>query len=300
MMTQDAGRSENPSAEIAERAGVSEDLLREIEGVAVDLARLAGAEIVNSLGKLLTVRYKGAEDASQLFRDPVSEVDSRVEDLIRLRLAERFPGHDILGEERTDRPGRGHAFIWAVDPVDGTTNFVNGFPLFAGSIGVLHAGQPVVGALWCSSSHALRAGIYHAHIGGSLCFDGDTLAPRLNSEVRRGLAGEPRLEADDLPWEVRKTGSAAIECAFVAAGLLKVARFERPNPWDVAGGIALVQAAGGEVRTLQNGSWSRFDSFDAASPTGGERDVGYWRQPIILGDPESVDAMCRWHAPGAA
>ena len=83
------------------------------------------------------------------FRDPVSEVDGQVEVLIRARLADGFPEHDILGEEMDERPGRDHDFVWAVDPIDGTTNFVNGFPLFAASIGVLYRGRPVVGAVWC-------------------------------------------------------------------------------------------------------------------------------------------------------
>lgn len=280
--------------------GLTDDLLRGIEGMAVELARLAGAEIVNSLGKILTVRYKGEEGVEQLWRDPVSEVDSRVEDLIRARLAERYPGHDILGEESSERPGRGHDFVWAVDPVDGTANFVNGFPLFSGSVGVLHKGRPVVGALWCSTSHALRAGIYHARMGGTLSFEGETLERPSNAAIRRGLAGEPRLEADDLPWEVRKTGSAAIECAFVAAGLLRVTRFERPNPWDVAGGMALVEAAGGVVRTLSKDGWEAFESFEADAPEGGERDIGYWRQPVILGQAEAVEMLCRRHAPAAS
>ena len=192
--------------------GVSAGLLAEIETLAVELARLAGAEIVNSLGKLLAVRYKGVPEEEPHWRDPVSEVDGHVEQLIRARLAERFPGHDILGEEIEERPGRGHDFIWAVDPIDGTTNFINGFPAFAASIGVVHKGQPIVGALWCASTHALRAGVYHAHRGGPLHFDNEPLKREHNPDIRRRLAGEPDLAQDRLhPFEVRKTGSAAIE-----------------------------------------------------------------------------------------
>jgi len=79
---------------------------------------------------------------------------------------------------------------------------------------------------------------------------------RRNQAVRRHLAGEPWASPGGaLPWEMRKTGSAAIECAFVAAGLLRVARFGRPHIWDVAGGMALVRAAGGEVRTKAPQGW---------------------------------------------
>lgn len=107
------------------------------------------------------------------------------------------------------RPGRNHDFVWAVDPIDGTTNFVNGFPLFAASIGVLHRGRPIVGALWCATSHRLRAGVYHARADGELCFEGNSVMPTANPAVRGGLAGMPDCARNVGPWEVRKTGSAA-------------------------------------------------------------------------------------------
>ena len=95
-------------------------------------------------------------------------------------------------------------------------------------------------------THALRAGVYHAQRGGLLHFDNEPLKREHNPDIRRRLAGEPDLAQDRLhPFEVRKTGSAAIECAFVAAGLLRVARFERPNVWDIAGGLVLVGFCGG-------------------------------------------------------
>lgn len=262
------------------------DELAAIEARAVELARLAGTEIVTALGRTLAVRYKAADAAAIPFKDPVSEVDHRVESLIRDRLAELFPDHGIVGEEIEGGDAPEHDIVWVVDPVDGTANFVNGFPLFAASVGVLWRGEPVVGALWCSTSHALRPGVYHARRGGRLAFDEAPLEVRRQGEVRRHLAGEPQaIDSADLPWDVRKTGSAAIECAFVAAGLLRVARFAAPNAWDVAGGIVLVQAAGGEVRSWADGSWQPFARF-----TGPVRpnDPRGWRQPVILGEPAAV------------
>ena len=111
-------------------------------------------EIQNALGRTLAIRYKKSAEGAPAFRDPVSEVDHAVEALIRARLAEPFPsmGSSARRSRRRDRP---HDFLWAIDPIDGTTNFINGFPLFAASIGILHRGQPDVGAIWCSTSHAL-------------------------------------------------------------------------------------------------------------------------------------------------
>jgi myo-inositol-1(or 4)-monophosphatase len=272
--------------------------LEHIEQLAIELAGIAGAEIVAALGSILKVRYKtGAsgkakEAAKAVWRDPVSEVDRKVEELIRARVAEHFPNHDIIGEEMEHRPGLGHDFIWAVDPIDGTANFINGFPMFAASIGVLYRGRPVVGAVWCSASHALRAGIYHATLGGKLRFDGSDVTPKVNPDVRRRLAGVPVAKAEDGAWETRKTGSAAIECAFVAAGLLQVSRFASPNIWEIAGGLALIHAVGGSVRLQANGFWLPMLGFEAPQGTDGNPDLRYWRHPVVIGTADAVEQMC--------
>jgi myo-inositol-1(or 4)-monophosphatase len=276
---------------MSDAASLPDEELAAIERMAVELARLAAAEITTALGRTLAVRYKGARPDEAAPKDPVSEVDHKVEVLVRARLAERFPEHGIIGEE-IDEPAAGsHDVVWVIDPIDGTANFVNGLPLFAAAIGALHRGRPVAGAVWCSTSHALRAGVYHARAGGPLCFEDEPLAVRRNEAVRRHLAGEPEATADaGLPWDVRKTGSAAIECAFVAAGFLRVARFERPNVWDVGGGLVLVQAAGGEVWARGPKGWEPFAGF------GDREEARRWRQPLILGEPEAVALLCHAHA----
>src|SRR5690606_20927247 len=100
-----------------------------------------------------------------------------------------FPGHHILGEEFANPPTKPGGIVWAIDPVDGTANFINGLPLFCGSVGVLRDGVPVAGALWCASSHALRAGVYHCVEGGPLMFEEEPVTRRENPDVRRKLGG---------------------------------------------------------------------------------------------------------------
>jgi myo-inositol-1(or 4)-monophosphatase len=261
--------------------------LAEFERVAVELARLAAAEIQTALGRELAIRYKGAEqrEGAAQYRDPASEADERIERLIRDRLAERFPDHGVVGEEMATLPGQPGAPVWVIDPIDGTANFVNGLPLFAASIGVMHQGLPVVGALWCSTSHALRHGVYHARRGGCVSFDESPVTLRDHADLRRYLAGEPDpTVGEHLHWEVRKTGSASIECAFVAAGLLRVARFAAPHIWDVAGGFALVQAAGLEVREHVGGTWRPLGPVEqSVLPT--------WQRPVIIGEADAVAAL---------
>ena len=261
----------------------------EAELLAVELATLAGAEIMTALNRTMTVSYKGAPGT---FRDPVSEVDRKVEVLIRARLSERFPSHDILGEEMDERPGRGHDVVWAVDPIDGTSNFVNGFPLFSASVGVLYKGDPLVGALWCSSSHALRPGVYHARAGATLRFDAQPVIRVPNPTVHRRLGGDPSASTRGMPWDIRKTGSAAIECAFVAAGLLQVARFAQPNIWDVAGGIALARAAGRDVFVRDAKRWKPFDGFARTIGNDAHEVLRDWHLPLIIGEPDAVARAC--------
>jgi myo-inositol-1(or 4)-monophosphatase len=267
--------------------------IRDLEEAAAEFAALAGAEITSALGSIFKVRYKtGAADLKSL-RDPVSEIDSHVEVMIRKHLAQCFPEHGIVGEELAEHEGIDPDYVWAIDPIDGTTNFVNGFPLFAASIGVLHRGLPIVGAVWCSISHALRPGVYHARIDGKLRFDGSDVTPKINAGVMRRLAGVPVIaNADEAGWETRKTGSAALECALVAAGLLEVASFASPNIWDVAAGVTLVKAGGGVVYEHKKEGWRRLEKFPARASTLRIEDLQRWRSPLIVGSERAVSQMC--------
>lgn len=264
-----------------------------VELLAVELATLAGAQIVAAMSRSLTVRYKGPQGS---FRDPVSEVDRGVEVLIRARLAAEYPTHDILGEEILDRPGCSHDVVWAIDPLDGTSNFVNGFPMFSATIGVLAHGRPVVGATWCSTSHLLRPGVYHASLGGPLCFDGQPVLHPMNPTLRRRLAGEPGISVPNAPWDMRKTGSAALECAFAAVGLLQFARFASPNIWDVAGGLALARAAGRAIMVRERDRWREFRSFGRGTDADKVEVMRDWRRPLIVGEPVAVAEALRLQA----
>ena len=265
--------------------------LESIGSLALRLARLAGAEMTAALGRHLAVAYKPTAPEEHNLKDPVSEVDRAVEAALRAEIEATFPDHHILGEEFANPPTRPGGIVWAIDPVDGTANFINGLPLFCGSIGVLRDGVPVVGALWCASSHALRAGVYHCIEGGPLMFDEEPVTKRENPEVRRKLGGfRDASHRSPARWEPRRTGSAAIECAFVAAGLMEVAQFERPNVWDIAAGVALVHATGGIALSREPEGWRQFTHFSAEATEG---DLRGWRKPVVVGAPEAAEALCK-------
>jgi len=263
-------------------------LYQELEETAYDLAVLAGERIIASLGQPLSVRYKDDARGIMAPYDAVSQVDEDIESLLRRRLAARYPDHAVLGEEGGLGGALSSRFIWTIDPVDGTTNFVNGLPLFASAIGVMIDGVPVAGAVWCSTSHLLRPGVYHAHAGGELRFDGEPVAPGGRHAVgrRRQVSAAPApYKLREPGWDHRGLGAIALESAFVAAGILASARSVRARSWDVVPSIVLTRAAGHEVWVRGTERWEPFETFDTATT------AATWSRPILFGDTEAVTAL---------
>lgn len=276
-------------------------LLASIEALAAELAAQAGAFAAAKLEDAILVDYKQAATGPETTNDPVSEVDRAVEALIRERVAEAFPTHVIVGEEVEDHPAPDAEFLWVIDPVDGTANFVNGFPLFAVSIGVLQHGRPIVGAVWCATTHALGPGVYHAREGGALLLDGRPVRPERATQVKRALAAAPGgSAAGTAQWDNRVTGSMAIEGAYVAAGVFTSAPFWGPKIWDVAGSIVLIRAAGREAWIRAQDGWQPFERFVApaelpsrAKQAGETRvpSLRDWRGSILVGTADATRAL---------
>lgn len=264
-----------------------------LENTAVRLARAAGDRIYAAFSQPLRVDFKAATPGAAANSNPVSEVDRAVEDFIRAELAREFPEHGVIGEEGAAMAS-GAGITWVIDPIDGTTNYINGVPLFACSIGVLLEGWPLAGAIWCASTHALRPGVYHAHRGDTLQFDNVPHARR-PAGAWRGLASEPgRTPEHARHWDTRVFGSATLECAFVAAGLLQLAYLGHPSLWDAAAALALLEAAGCEARTYEHSRWAPLRRFKVDCPrAGGTATLGTWRQPLLAGDTRALDIAVR-------
>ncbi len=267
-----------------------------LASAATRLAHVAGEYIFAAYIERPVVDFKPPGPGGAQNSNPVSSADRAVEALVREQLAAEFPEHIVIGEEGgVSAPGPS-PFVWAIDPIDGTTNFVNGLPLFASSIGVLYRGWPVAGAIWCASTHTFAPGVYHAHVGSPLQFSGDVLHRR-SQGAWRGLASEPgRAPAYASLWDTRVLGCSTLEFAFVAAGLLSFAFISRPKLWDVVAGLVLLEAAGCRAVSPRGSDWGTLLYFGTpGEPT----ELARWSEPVLLGDELALEraGVARKEAP---
>ncbi len=282
--------------------------LREIEARAIQLVRQAGQMALDRFWRPLRVEYKQEDRV-----DPVTEADRAIEAFLRSAIAQQFPEHAILGEEGTEVGGAQREFLWVLDPVDGTTNFVNGLPLFACSAALLRRGEPVAGAIFLpvaprtarpvaepgeeaqGSSLQLRSAVLHARLGGGAFLDDDpvraTEAPMPEASSLAGLPGHHAHQFHRLerlrqnPGELRCLGSVCFETAMVATGVFRYAVFRRPKLWDVAAGTLIVREAGGSAKMWTGGRWEPLTRFDPMSNPKRPEEVGlrFWGAVTLVG-----------------
>jgi myo-inositol-1(or 4)-monophosphatase len=222
------------------------------EAVAIDAARAAGALLRQHHGQPQQVDYKRGVEL-------VTALDGQAEALIVERIRAAFPEHAILAEEGT-AGGSSAEHRWLVDPLDGTVNFAHGYPAFAVSIAYERAGRVLVGVVY----DPLRDELFVARAGVGAHLNGSPLRVSTTRELERSLlatglpydrpdqAASLRLAAAVLRSvpDLRRSGSAALDLCYVAAGRCD-GYWERPlQPWDMAAGALLVAEAGGRVTTL--------------------------------------------------
>ena len=235
----------------------------ELDGVLTEMRRVAadaGALLRQGLRNPKKISYKGAVDL-------VTEYDTRAEDLIRESLTKTFPDSDFLAEESSHlAPDNQKRFPlrWIVDPLDGTTNFAHGHPIFAVSIGLQEGEHLVAGTVFIpqlEEMYSARTG------GGAYCNDTpisvSSTADLDTALLATGFPYDRRETEDDNTREltrfikrtqgVRRCGAAAVDLALVARGACDGYWEPKLHPWDIAAGTVLVQEAGGRVTDYSGG-----------------------------------------------
>lgn len=227
--------------------------LQNILDQALPIVRNAGEVIRTNWKKPRQIRHKGVVDL-------VTETDVAVEQALKRDLAEILPEALFVGEESTDpaNPAVPDALCWVVDPVDGTTNFVHRIPLVAISVALCQHKRPVVGIVLAP----MLDQCFYATVESSAFCNGEKIGTSPEETLQQALAvtGFPYSMAKGfstlmqnlervLPATqgLRRFGSAAIDLAWVAAGMTDVFYEGGLKPWDMAAGWLLVERAGGKV-----------------------------------------------------
>jgi len=227
--------------------------------VMTNAALKAGRALSRDFGEVqnLQVSVKGPGDF-------VSNADRNAEKIIRVELEKARPGYSFLMEESGAVEGRDKAHRWIIDPLDGTTNFLHGIPMFAVSIALEREGQIIAGVVYNPAVDEL----YTAERGGGAYMNDRRLRVAARKELADCVVGTgiPHLgrKAHSTFLEqqrkvmlqvsgVRRMGAAALDLAYVAAGRFDAFWESGLSPWDVAAGIILIRESGGFVTDLSGG-----------------------------------------------
>ncbi len=216
-------------------------------------AALAAGEVLQACwGKLESIVEKGRPG------DLVTEADKQAEAAILAVLQRRFPEHAILAEESGQYGDTNAEYLWAIDPLDGTTNYAHQYPFSAASIGLLINGVAMVGAIF----DPFHRELFRGAVGlGATCNDKPIHVSQIDKLAKSllvtGFAYDRRETPDNNYQEfcylthitqgVRRAGAASVDLAYVACGRLDGYWERGLSPWDLAAGVAIVEAAGGRV-----------------------------------------------------
>jgi myo-inositol-1(or 4)-monophosphatase len=236
---------------------LSSSLHKEFVPTMAEIAREAGALLMEYFHNRVAVEYKGDADV-------VTEADRKSEALIRERIRSVWPSHDVLGEEQ-GLVDTGSEYRWYVDPLDGTTNFAHGFPVFCVSMALEHKGQRIAGVIYDPT----RDELFSAERGNGAYLNGKKIqvskvANLAECLVATGFPSHKRHKNPNIFFYhhitlrthgVRRPGSAALDLCSVACGRFDGFWEFNLNPWDTAAGVLIVQEAGGTVTDFRGGAF---------------------------------------------
>jgi len=246
----------------------------DLQKVLVDvkiIALKAGEYILERMDDISKLEYKNNN-----FTNLVTDVDKGTEKLIVNYLRSKYPDFSVLSEEGTNYAGD-NSYKWIIDPIDGTTNFVHGFPFFCVSIGLEYNDEIVLGVVYDPSHDEMFSAV-----NGQGSFLNDKQIKVSKNELLKaailatGFANTNNFDYDkkimDIFWEmtkrtqsIRRTGSAALHLCYVACGRLDGYWETGLSPWDTAAGILIVKEAGGKITNFKSDKFSCYEKEILAS-----------------------------------
>jgi len=234
--------------------------MNEIINLAIDAAKQAGNFLLENFGKVSEITKKGD-------RNFATNLDKEAEEMIIDKIRTKFPNHGIIAEESgSSAPDR--EYLWIIDPLDGTHNFMRNIDIFGVSIGIVYKKEFIGGVIYMPKEDELYVG----HKGGgayknnkkikvssndkledcSIAFDSSI---RYSPEVMLKVLGDLANEV----FNVRMFGSSARHLTYLAEGVLDFVVEFHDRPWDFAGGVSIIEEAGGKLTNLKGGHLTHKD-----------------------------------------
>ncbi len=222
----------------------------------INIAKEAGVIIRKGFGKKNKIEFKTNET------NLVTEIDKASEKLIADFIKKKYPSHGILAEEG-GAIKKGSEYLWVIDPLDGTTNFAHGLPVFSVSIGLQKNKETIAGVVY----DVMFDIVYSAEKGSGSFANDERISVSKNGIIGRSVlaTGFPYNVFDNpdnllekftamtkLARGVRRLGSAALDLCYIAKGVFDGYWEMNLNPWDICAGILLVEEAGGTVSDFNN------------------------------------------------
>ena len=244
------------------------DSTERIKELAVEAALEAGKYALSRVGKVTEISYKSGRN------DLVTDVDKKCESIIIGKIKDNFPSHSILAEESGEDVEE-KEYLWVVDPLDGTTNYAHGLPIYCTSIGVMLEGNAKFGVVYDPS----RDELFSAEEGKGAFLNSERIRVSDTDSVGRSLiatgfaysvegkiANLPHLtEMLKYAQAVRRAGSAAIDLCYTACGRFDGFWELGLKPWDTAAAHLIVREAGGKVTSLYEDDFNIFAKETVAS-----------------------------------
>ncbi len=277
--------------------------LNRFEKVAIEAASTAGSYVLNRIASPMEIESKTGRPG----RDLVTDVDRNSQSIIYDIIREKFPEHQFLGEEdQNEDIDPANDLVWAIDPIDGTANYVNRSMTHAVSIALMNRGNPIAGAVWTPSPTGENGGsVIHARMNGGAKQDSQVirvLSPTdsLGRPVSGRLSVLPgnarhvfrfRSPFRGHAGDVRVTGSASHEMANVATGMYQYAIGGIAAVWDFAAAVVIIREAGGDAMLLgTDGDWHIFNGWAQpyANDTATFKRLRDWRGIMLAAHPQTM------------
>tara|TARA_Y100000996_G_scaffold254970_1_gene200523 strand:+ start:680 stop:1609 length:930 start_codon:yes stop_codon:yes gene_type:complete len=252
--------------------------------------------------KYLDVKFKDSKKS-----DPVTLADTEAQESLVKAIHDKYPNHDVVGEEDKNNDGNISDLVWVIDPLDGTRNFLNGFPIYASSIGLLFQGEPVAGALYIPWPNSKGHLIISAVKGMGVTINDqkyiNDIAAEFNSSGIITLPGsfDKRFkfskEFKGHSGELRMGGSIAYELSLLVLGISQYAVISSSHIWDVAGAIPILFESGYAIKQISRRgyryTWQSFDSFNNLANNPKYEDYRTRIDPILVSPINQIEYLSK-------